>query len=765
MPKYTGISWAAKANKLSQSLRSVSDIVTSSHDPLREERYFVIALPVPEVAKESKDKRKAPQGTFKERTEFKGTHGKVFDRLQLDLLHVTDDGKAIVHAEKQRFDQILHRAETLETLGVREQSRWATIDSFDVIPLELRVDAEWLQELVENEPSDVIIELQPVLGRKDADRMLRAITDLLVRTPGERLTGTGTDFSGRHWFRGKASRRSIRKIAKDFYSVQAVHAPLCSIAAGKQQRRAATNLRGHAIPEVRPDITTLPCVAVMDMGIPADHVRLRHYRRGQFYAQDAPRGSIGEHGSRVASRVVFGDFENHSELERAAGQCAFFDAMVARAFNPDQDKVDDKLVMEALRGVRGTAPDARVFNLSFGDVRSLSDIPTVERGVKCADLRDLDNFIFANDCAVVVAAGNSRIGVPPNSPYPDHHDDQRWALGLWSSGFNTWICGAYVSQISTQGLVQSVGWPSPFTRIGPGICDAPVPSFSAPGGNWDENYQPRPGLGVWTLSAAGLPEDYAGTSHAAPILAREVALTLHALQQHCVPGTQPFAVTARSFLTLTANPPVRDPAINALAERTLGHGQAKIERLLSPTRGSAVILWQGYIESTRDTVRVQLPIPIPWLDDAEKPVLRLIVCYDPPVNDAVPGIWACRRVKPVLRLGPDSEAVRAPRGRNASFPVIDREYLLERYKPGSDKVAEGDLWVLELSYDEIAPYPPGMDFDPRQRVALAVELYDRGQSNADPQPALQSLPIASSMRRLSISPTPIRNPIIVRTRI
>ncbi len=618
-----------------------------------------------------------------------------------------------------------------------------------------------------DEPTDMVIELQPVLSRADADRVLRAIADLLVQRQGEKLTGTGTDFSGRHWFRGKATRHSIRNIAKDFYSVQAIHSPLFSIAAAKASNRThPVPIRDTAVPPV-PDQATLPCVAVIDMGIPSDHVRLRAYRRGQFYAQDAPRGPVGNHGSLVASRVVFGDCQTPDQLLQATGQCAFFDAVVAEhpQVNADSNRVNDKIVMDAIRGVRGASPDVRVFNLSIGDYRALDDFPAVERREKRVLLQDLDNFIFAHDCVVVVAAGNSRRGVPPNQPYPDHHADGRWAFGPWACGFNTLVCGAFVSQLSTNGLVQTVGWPSPFTRIGPGLCGAPVPSFSAEGGNSDEAYNFRPGLGVWAFSAAGRTEDYSGTSYAAPILAREAAFTLHELQQHCAPGTQPFGVTARAFLTLTANRPVQDEAVETLVERTLGYGKANLERLITPPAGSAVILWQGYIESPHDTARIQLPIPLDWLDEAEKPVLRLIVCSDPPVNEAAHGTWACRKVKPVLHLGPDAPSVRAPRGVHASYPVLDRHYSLDRYKPRHERAAEGDLWLLEISYEEIAPYPPAMDFDPRQRVAFAAELVDEGEAAVDPQAAMQALPIANTMNRLSIQPTPIRSPIIFKTRV
>ena len=178
-----------------------------------------------------------------------------------------------------------------------------------------------------------------------------------------------------------------------------------------------------------------------------------------------------------------------------------------------------------------------------------------------------------------------------------------------------------------------------------------------------------------------------------------------------------------------------------------------------------MVLWQGYVDSPHDTVRIQLPIPLAWLTEAEQPVLRLVICSDPPVNEAAHGGWACRRVRPVLHPGPEIRGVTAPRGSHPTYPTIDRQYSLTKYKPGQEKAVEGDLWLLEVSYDEIAPYPPATDFDPRQRVAFAAELMDLGESAADPQPAMQALPIAATMNRLSIQPMPVRSPIIVKTRI
>lgn len=763
IPQYVNVSWGERGRKIGGSIDKAVKRIQGSHDPLRDERYFVVARPVEKLEKKSKSRRASAEGTLTDIPSFGGVHGRVFDRLGLDLLQVTDEGHAVVHGSRDRVEQLAGRSKTLESSGAREQARWVTIDAFDVIPPELRIDEEWLKRLKSTELSDVVFELQPILGRVDADRVLRALADTLRQGSGrseERLTGSGMDFSGRYWFRGKATQGSIRAIAKDFFSVQAIHSPLYSDAAGSARRPSVVASKPSAA-QLHVDPKALPCVAVVDLGVPADHISLAAYRRGQFVPQDASVSTRLDHASFVASRVIFGEFTSSDQLIESVGRCSFYDAVVGDGYT---EHVDDKIVMDALRGVRGAAPDVRVFNLSFGDPKPLAAFLEVERREKRLLLQDLDNFISRNDVIVVVCAGNSQKGVVPDPAYPKNYEDPRWALGPLACGFNTLICGAFVGSVSAEGLVKHVGWPSPFSRVGPGLCGAPIPSFGAEGGNCDSTHNSPVGHGVWGFSGAGLAEDRAGTSYAAPLLAREAALAFATLQQYCAVGTQPFAVTVRAFLAATAMRTTDNAIVKELVDRTLGLGKGSADRLSAPRAGSAVILWQGTIESSKDTVRVQLPIPKDWLAAAEEPVLRLFVAYDPPVNEAAKEQWVCRKVALSLHTGPEEDGIRGPNRAHATYPLFWREYKLAPYAPGGVKPAADDLWVLEAHYDEVFDYPPGISFDPRQRVAFAAELIDRGANPVDPQPSMQALPIAASMNRLSIISAAVRTPVLVRTR-
>lgn len=760
--KLAPINWASKGQSIRGSLGRVKEAIAKSKDPLKERRYFLLAQPVAEMVKESKDKRIAPEGRYSEKPNYaSGEHSRVFQRLGIDLLQVNDDGTATVHATPERVEQLMLTAESLGEVGVREQSRWATIDSFGVIPLGLRIDELWLDSLSPQDVSEAVIELQPLLSRVEMDEVVRAIAGYLRQEAHEHLTGTGTDFSGRQWFRGRMTKQSLRAIARNFFSIQSLHPPLLSRAAVRQPRPPALSSQSRIVVP-RGNLDDMPTVALLDTGVPADHRLLAPYRRGQYIHQLSAGRPLGGHGSLVASRLVYGDVDSPTTTGVVpSGECCFYDVLVA----VDSENIEDKSVVPSMESVAGTAQDVRVFNLSFDDHRPLEAMNEVVRREKLILLQDLDNFVFARDVLVVIAAGNSPKGTTPSTPYPQHFGDPQWQLGPWARSFNSLTCGATVERLGPGGLVQNVGWPSPFTRVGPGLCDSPKPDFSAHGGNLKGDYKFAPGLGVYGCSAAGLWEDHSGTSFAAPLLAREAAFALHILQQFCAGASSPFAATAKAFLAITASRPTLSQHVLPLAERALGMGKASVERLRNPLTGSAIMIWQGMIEGPDDIVRVQVPIPRTWYAEADSPRLRLVVSWDSPVNAAAHDVWASRRVIARLlpRPRPEGRALYGTRGGHISYPLSDRTYNLRRI-PDDIKI-DGDMWLLELAYEQIADYFPGMTFSPQQRVSFAAELFDAGETPVSPQAALQSLPIAETMNRLSIPSAVVRTPVILRSRV
>jgi hypothetical protein len=334
----------------------------------------------------------------------------------------------------------------------------------------------------------MIVELHPLLTTVEADEVMRAIVGFLDVTSRDALMGAGMDFSGRHWYRGRATRKSILAIAKHLFSVEAVHPPIKSdlFAARRGRPGRAPEVQVRSPPPARTEqIAQLPAVAVVDCGVPLGHKELAPYFRGQYLDPNS-QGVLGDHGSCVASRLVFGELDFTEGLQPTPlGGCRYLDVVVSE----DSRHVITKSVLTAMEAVVGAYPDVRVFNLSFGTFSPLDGHGPVERREVLIAMRDLDNFIFARDVVVVVAAGNTEPGVVPTAPYPDHADDPNWALGSWAMGFNTLTCGGMVGRASPNGLARNVDWPSPFTRVGPGLCRAPVPDYAASAGDCTPEYR------------------------------------------------------------------------------------------------------------------------------------------------------------------------------------------------------------------------------------------------------------------------------------
>lgn len=74
---------------------------SSRPTPAKDSHFFLLAAPVEELAKESKDKKKAVGGKVFEQTDFAEKHSRVFRRLGLDLISVADDGSAVVHLKPE----------------------------------------------------------------------------------------------------------------------------------------------------------------------------------------------------------------------------------------------------------------------------------------------------------------------------------------------------------------------------------------------------------------------------------------------------------------------------------------------------------------------------------------------------------------------------------------------------------------------------------------------------------------------------------------
>jgi hypothetical protein len=742
--EYPKINWPQKAQRLRTSLERVSQRANQSHDPLSKRRYYLIADPSAQIVKASKAKD-AIHGQKLEAVVFSGEQSKFFERIGLDLIEVHHpSGVATVHATPERMEQLLSKTAQLAQLGAREQARFVAFESFEWLSGKWKFDHEWLDEIGQKS-ADGYIKLQPLINVLEADLVIRALEQMFRAQPGVALQGKGRSYLGRFFLRAKLNAPMIKKLADEFTSIQSIHPPILAFT------ESVPPEIGSSGPPLRTTsskpIQTLPCVAVVDTAVPQEHNWLRSFRRGTpVTGLNCSNTENDNHGSMVASRVVFGDADLSNSATPPPATCRFLEVRVGTG---KEGKILAESVSGALAGAITAAPDVRVFNLSFDGNLRLDDLPATQRKETLKHIEEIDNFAFDQDVLLVIAAGNAQQGLVPSPGYPLHFDNPGWELHSYPRAFNALTCGGIADRLSAGGLAAEVDAPSPFTRVGPGFANSPKPDFCASAGNSNADYRPLAGAGVWGYSALGDAREEFGTSFAAPLLAREAAFVFEELRPKCPGDSRPFACAVKAVLALTAEDVAKrlSDALQPLAKRTIGFGRGSAERFRKPTQQRARFLWQGVIAHEDDLIRVQLPIPVAWINQAASPQLQLCVAWDTPVCAAAESQWSCRDVEVTIRPGPEADALRGSRGRIAGYPLSKRTWKLDKAR--KKKAVESDLWILEFKYSQAAAYAAGHTVPSSQRIAFAAEIWDDGESPLDPHSFVQSLPIASSLVRLS----------------
>jgi hypothetical protein len=736
------INWAQRGQNLHRSLDRIRQRATQSRDPLARKRYYLLAGGAREIVKESKAKD-AVGGQKSEPVVFSGEQSKFFERIGLELIEVHSNGAATVHASPERMEQLISKTAQLAQLGRRDQTRFAAFEKFDWLPGELKYDREWLDEMG-HKTVEGYIKLQPLISEIEADLVIRELEHFFRGHAGQALTGKGRSYLGRFYLRARLNSQVVRKLADEFTSIQSIHPPILCFTQSVPPEIAT---HGGSQPPSLTNPALLPCVAVVDTAVPQEHKWLRAYRRGEaITGLDCSNTENDHHGSMVASRVVYGDIDPSNSPVPPPATCRFLEVRVGTG-HPREIRAES--LSGALAGAITVAPDVRVFNLSFDGKQRLDDLPSKQRAETLKHIEDIDNFAFDHDVLLVVAAGNAEPGVVPSPGYPRHFDSPAWELHSFPRAFNALTCGGVAARLSAGGLASAVDAPSPFTRIGPGFATSPKPDLCDTAGNADANFRRLAGAGIWGFSTLGDLREDLGTSFAAPLLAREAAFVFEELRSKCPGDSRPFSCAVKAVLALTAdNIAARLPdSLQPLAKRTLGFGRANADRFRKPFEQRARFVWQGVIAHRKDIVRVQLPIPKAWVDEATSPKLQLCVAWDTPVCAAAESKWSCRDVKVTIHPGPDAKAFRGSQGKVEGYPLFRRTWKLDKAR--EKQIVEGDFWVLEFSYSEIAAYAAGHNVPQSQRVALAAEIWDAGETPIEPHSFVQRLPVASTLVRLS----------------
>ncbi len=331
--------------------------------------------------------------------------------------------------------------------------------------------------------------------------------------------------------------RSVERRAQPFFDYTTV----------LSQRVAEITIAPIPVPLV--DLTG---IIVVDSGVMQGHPLLgpvigdaQSFVSGDDRSEDIDDIS-GGHGTAVAGIAAYGDIGAGIQSGRFVPSAAVFSGRVlTSAFEYDPQQLLERQLDDVVTYFMQNYPNVRIVNISIGNLNEVFD--GGRQSLLAAAIDELAYRFRDRDILFTVAAGNYNYptGEDAINDYPAylHRDEARLiepatsaiALTVGSVAYGPGTDPQALRRTGVERLVaQTRGWPSPFTRVGPGVNEAIKPDVVDFGGDGRFERGHPVGrfpqhAGVPTTSKSFAPPEgslfrtVAGTSFSAPQVANLAA--------------------------------------------------------------------------------------------------------------------------------------------------------------------------------------------------------------------------------------------------
>lgn len=412
-------------------------------------------------------------------------------------------------------------------------------------------------------------------------------------------------------------------------------------------------------------------VVVVDSGVMQGHPLLApaiqdaQVFAGRLLANDNTGASDGDtttggHGTAVAGVAVYNDIGECLAQQRFEPGVALFSARVTDPNNEyDPEDLLENQLARAIQYFLDNYATAKVFNLSLGDVRLV-----YSQGRQFRVAAAIDELAYGHrerEVVFVVSSGNligssfgERTDEQIAADYPGYLvdgaqtglvDPATAAIALTVGGLSYGTGRAIRNRVGDDVagvLAPERGWPSPFTRTGPGVDGAIKPDFVDYAGTWRAERGRIPDQ----AAHAGLPttaKDFAppegrllrsvaGTSFSAPRVANTAA---RLFEQFPTASSN----LVRALLASSARVPAgRPPGLAGLADddesvlRVYGYGQPDYDVARRSAENDVWMLDEGSMAP--DTLQLyEIPeLPPGFLSATGSGTIGVALAFDPPTR-------------------------------------------------------------------------------------------------------------------------------------
>jgi len=401
-----------------------------------------------------------------------------------------------------------------------------------------------------------------------------------------------------------------------------------------------------------------PAIIILDSGILSGHPLLANGVGDaicvipEFDASD----DVG-HGTMVAGIALYGDIKKCSEEKRFHPHVWILSAKIMYAEKDpntgeiystyDERQLLENQLFQAIQSLTSRYNNTHVINISFGNEASC-----IFKGKQQFPLASfIDELAHDLNLIFVISAGNF---ITPDYPdrYPHYlcDDDERNKIIDPASSIYALTVGSitqdYVSHMAESRLVPHEGYPSPFTRVGPGLNGMIKPELVETGGTLPYNestsyFLEPPQTGIFVLNPKWMEESSllttdCGTSLSAPKVANYLA-QLCKKYPNCTPNT------IKAFLLASARMPGDRPEpldIDTYSSSTrelesiyniYGFGQPNLASA-EDSNSSSVLLFAENSLKIRGVCYYYLYLPEAFLNTDGEREISVTLVYNPPVR-------------------------------------------------------------------------------------------------------------------------------------
>lgn len=542
-----------------------------------------------------------------DQADSRGDYKKIFESNNLKINAVKKSNEAIVSSSPINFKEFTNKLTNYIEKKGKSQNFFQYIKS--ISPLEV-TDIQTKRLLAKKEEEEILdmqITLIPKLGEEVYEKMIGYLLEEIKKVNGE-LGEDGLYFLSDQTpvLRVLLPSSGVDMVTDQEIILKAEPSPFFDVS----EKRNGSPIDISNLPlGIEDNLSELPIVCILDNGIKFPE-NIEDCIADKWIAKGI-QGFTAEHGTKVASRAVFGDnLDEQVRNGKLTPRVRVIDAVIHDGVTPLYEGTLIKRIQNAVEDIKVATT---TFCLSFNEQLPIED-------------STVGNLAFEIDCL-------SRQGVNFALPTGNHSlwkvydnlehiaDDTSSRLAAPGESF----FGVTVGSITRDEHNQSISRKkelSPFSRIGFGFSGSNKPDLVYPGGNV---YRKESKAFIAANSAAYvinnkgfLVQDF-GTSYSAPIAAADIALLTDV-----VPNKDPFV--ARGLLIHHAQESEHVIENPEIFEKMYGCGIGSYENAKDSYRDRATFIRKGSMSRlVKQRVKFWMPSTLAAQSKAGKNVAKVTV--------------------------------------------------------------------------------------------------------------------------------------------